>query len=92
MIGDVKYASAKTEPEPTVYRPILQVQDSDAYSSNVEIRTTGDAASLAPMGRAAIMQVDPKLPVFEVTTLREQLAGALQREKLVAELVSFLDC
>ncbi len=89
VIGDVKYESAKTDPEPAVYRPILQVQDSDAYSSNVEIRTSGDAASLAPMARAAISQVDPKLPVFGVTTLREQLAGALQREKLVAELVSF---
>jgi len=89
VIGNVKYASAKRESEPTVYRPILQVQDSDAYSSDVEIRTTGDAASLAPMARAAINQVDPKLPVFGVTTLREQLAGALQQEKLVAELVSF---
>jgi predicted permease len=89
VVGDVKYRNAKDEPVRTAYRPILQVQDSDAYSSTVEIRTTGDAASLAPMARAAIRQVDPKLPVFEVTTLREQLAGALQQEKLVAELVSF---
>jgi predicted permease len=89
VVGDVKYESAKEAPERAAYRPILQVQDSDAYSSNVEIRTAGDAASLAPMARAAIRQVDPKLPVFGVTTLREQLAGALQREKMVAELVSF---
>ncbi|HEX3231856.1 MAG TPA: FtsX-like permease family protein, partial [Pyrinomonadaceae bacterium] len=61
----------------------------DAYSSTVEIRTIGDPANLAPMARAAIGQVDPKLPVFGVTTLREQLAGALRQEKLVAELVSF---
>jgi len=89
VVGDVKYDKIKNEPNPTAYRPILQVQNSDAYSSTVEIRTTGDAASLAPMARAAIRQVDPKLPVFGVTTLREQLAGALRQEKLVAELVSF---
>lgn len=89
VVGDVKYEKVKNEPNPAAYRPILQVQDSDAYSSIVEVRTTGDAASLAPMARAAILQVDPKLPVFGVTTLREQLAGALQQEKLVAELVSF---
>jgi predicted permease len=89
VVGDVKYESAKAEPGRTAYRPILQVQDSDAYSSNVEIRTTGDPASLAPLARAAIKQVDPKLPIFGVTTLREQLAGALQQEKLIAELVSF---
>ncbi|HJZ79478.1 MAG TPA: ABC transporter permease [Pyrinomonadaceae bacterium] len=89
VVGDVKYRNAKDEPVPTAYRPILQVQDSDAYSSTVEIRTTGDAASLAPMARAAVKQVDPKLPVFGVTTLRGQLSDALRQEKLVAELVSF---
>ena len=85
----MKYSSAKEAAEPTAYRPMLQVQDSDAYSSNLEIRTAGDAASLAPSARQAIGQVDDKLPIFGVTTLREQLSGALQQEKLIAELVSF---
>ncbi|HEV7474999.1 MAG TPA: ABC transporter permease [Pyrinomonadaceae bacterium] len=89
MIGDIKYGSAKENAQPTAYRPILQVDDSDAYSSNVEIRTSGDPSSLAATVRQAIEQVDPKLPVFGVTTLREQLSGALQQEKLIAQLVSF---
>ncbi|MCU1267459.1 MAG: transporter, permease protein [Acidobacteria bacterium] len=89
VIGDVKYSSAKEAAEPTVYRPILQVGDSDAYSSNLEIRTAGDPASLVPTVRQAIGQVDDKLPIFGVTNLREQLSGALQQEKLIAELVSF---
>src|SRR5205814_9357893 len=79
----------KDEPGRTAYRPILQVQNSDAYISNVEIRTAGDPASLTPMARAVLKQIDPRLPVFDVTTLREQLSGRLQQEKLVAELVSF---
>ena len=89
VVGNVKYSSAKEEPGRTAYRSILQVQDSDAYSSNLEIRTAGDPASLAPAVRQAIGQVDEKLPIFGVTTLREQLSGALQQEKLIAELVSF---
>jgi len=89
VLGDVKYESAKEEAGRTAYRPILQVQDKDAYSSNVEIRTAGDPASLAPTVRQVIGQVDTKLPIFGVTTLREQLSGALQQEKLIAELVSF---
>ena len=89
VVADVKYSSAKEEAGRTAYRPILQVQDSDAYSSNVQIRTTGDPASLAPTVRQMIGQVDDKLPIFGVTTLREQLSGALQQEKLIAELVSF---
>jgi len=89
VIGDVKYSSAKEAAEPTAYRPILQIQDSDAYSSNLEIRTVGDPASLAPSARQAIGQIDDKLPIFGATTLREQLSGALLQEKLIAELVSF---
>lgn len=89
VIGDVKYSSAREDPEPTAYRPILQVQDSDAYSSNLQIRSTGEAGDLAPAVRQAIAEVDDKLPIFGVTTLREQLKGTLGQEKLIAELVSF---
>jgi len=89
VVGDVKYHAAKDAPDRAAYRPILQVQNSDAYSSTIEIRTSGDPATLAPMARGAISQVDPKLPVFGVTTLREQLKDALRQERLVAELVSF---
>ena len=89
MIGDIKYESAKEQAGATVYRPILQVQDSNAYSSNIHIRTNGDPSSLAPAARQTIARVDPKLPVFGVISLREQLSSALQQEKLVAQLVSF---
>jgi len=89
VIGDVKYESAKEAPLPTGYRPILQVQDSEAYSSNLQIRSVGDPANLAPAVRQAIAEVDDKLPISGVTTLREQLAGRLDQEKLIAQLVSF---
>jgi predicted permease len=89
VVGDVKYDNARTAPAPTAYRPILQVQDADAYSSTLEIRTSSEPTATAPIVRDAIRQVDPKLPLFDVTSLRQQLSGALQQEKLVAELVSF---
>ncbi len=89
VIGDVKYDSAREVAGPAAYRPMLQVQDSHAYSSNLQIRSTGDAAELAPAVRQAISEVDVKLPIFGVTTLREQLSGTLDQEKLLAELVSF---
>ncbi|HEX3144156.1 MAG TPA: FtsX-like permease family protein, partial [Pyrinomonadaceae bacterium] len=89
VVGDVRYDSAKQEAGRTAYRPILQVQDSDAYNSNIEIRTTGEAANLGPTVRAVLKQIDANLPVYDVTTLREQLSGRLQQETLVAELASF---
>ncbi|MCM3870779.1 MAG: ABC transporter permease [Pyrinomonadaceae bacterium] len=89
VIGDIKYESAREDPLPTAYRPILQVQDSEAYSSTLQIRSIGNAGDLAPAVRKVIAEVDDKLPISEVTTLREQLSGRLDQERLIAQLVSF---
>ena len=89
VIGDAKYDNAKDKPEPTSYRPILQVQDQGAYSSNLEIRTEGDPSAAASEVRSAIGQVDDKLPVVGVATFSKQLADSLRQERLVAEIVSF---
>lgn len=89
VIGDIKYDSPKGEPEPTAYRPILQVQDQGAFSSNLEIRTEGDPSALASDARAAIAQVDDKLPVVGVTSFRKQLTDSLSQERLIAQIVGF---
>jgi predicted permease len=89
VIGDAKYGSAKEKVPRTVYRPILQVQDQSAYSSVLELRTAGDPLSVTSEVRAAIAQVDDKLPVVNVTSLRNQTDEALRQERLIAQLVSF---
>jgi len=89
VIGDVKYESAKEKPLPTVYRPILQVQDQGAYTSSLEIRTEGNSLNIADTVRSAIAQVDDKLPIVGVTSFDKQLDNSLQQERLIAQLVSF---
>ena len=89
VIGDIKSSNAREQPEATVYRPILQIQDEDAYSVNIHIRTLGNASSLATAARQTINQTDDKLPIFGVTTLSEQLQGTLLQDRLIAQLVSF---
>jgi predicted permease len=89
VIGDAKYQSAKEKADRMVYRPILQVQDQSVYSSVLQLRTAGDPLSVAAEVRAAIAQVDDKLPVVSVTSLRKQTDDALREEKLLAQLVSF---
>ena len=54
-----------------------------------ELRTVGDPLSLAGEVRAAIAQVNDKLPILNFTTLRIQTDEALKQEKLIAQLVSF---
>ncbi|HVS81351.1 MAG TPA: ABC transporter permease [Pyrinomonadaceae bacterium] len=89
VIGDAKYRSAKEQADRTVYRPILQVQDQQAFNNVFELRTAGDPLSLAGEVRAAIAQVDEKLPVLNLTSLRTQTDESLRQERLLAQLVSF---
>jgi predicted permease len=89
VVGDLKASNAREKAEATVYRPILQVQTQAAYSVNIQIRTVSNPAGLAPAVRQSINQIDPRLPIFSVTTLSEQVQDTLKRDRLLAQLVSF---
>jgi len=89
VIGDAKFDSAKEKAEKAVYRPIFQVQDQISFNNTFELRTVGDPLSIAGEVRAAITEVNDKLPILNVTSLRLQTEEALRQEKLVAQLVSF---
>jgi predicted permease len=89
VIGDAKYSSVQAQADRTVYRPILQVQDQLAFPNVFELRTIGDPLNLGNEVRAAVAQVNDRLPVLNVTTLRVQTEQALQQETLIAQLVSF---
>jgi predicted permease len=89
VVGDAKYDSAKEKPDRVVYRPILQVQDQQTYNNVLQLRTAGDPIGLAGEVRSAIAQVDVKLPIRSMTSLRAQTDESLKQERLLAQLVSF---
>jgi predicted permease len=89
VVGDIKSGEVQGEVDPAVFRPILQIPDEAAYSVTLHIRTLGDPTPLAPQVRQMINQIDDKLPIFDVTTLDDQLSESLDQERLVAQLVSF---
>lgn len=89
VVGDVKYDSARESAERTVYQPILQVQDQQTYNNTLELRTAGEPLNLAAEVRAVITQIDDKLPITNVTSMRMQSDEAVRQERLLAQLVSF---
>jgi predicted permease len=89
VIGDSKYDSAKEKADRTVYRPILQVQDQLAFANVFELRTLGDPLGLSAGVRDTVAQVNDKLPILNMTSLRMQTDEALKQERLIAQLVSF---
>lgn len=87
VIGNIKSADARTAPMETAYLPIYQ--DDEPYSASFEVRSNGNPAQLGPSIRAAIAEVDPRLPIVNVTTLSEQVNNTLKQDRMIAKLVSF---
>jgi predicted permease len=55
-------------PEPMVYMSYFQEPDSEL---TVQVKTRGNPADMGPVVEQAIHQIDGRLPVFDVRTLRE---------------------
>ena len=87
VIGNIKSADARTAPLETMYTSIFQ--DDEPYSAGFEVRSNGDPAKLGPVIRAAIAEVDPRLPIVNVATLTEQVNSTLKQDRMIAKLVSF---
>jgi putative ABC transport system permease protein len=84
VVENAKYQSLREDPSPTVYVAMSQAAPSGVLTA--ELRTAGgDATALAPAARAAVASVDPRI-VVEFTTLSNQLASSISRERLLAVL------
>jgi putative ABC transport system permease protein len=70
-----------------VYSPIYQFRGTRTLSLNVTLRTSLSAASLEAQMRREIQTVDPDLPVFNVRSMNDVIAGSLASRRFSAELV-----
>jgi putative ABC transport system permease protein len=70
--------------EPSVYLPLAQ---EPAWTRTLVVRSSGDAAGLAPALRAAVARVDPTVPVFDVRTLDARMAERMGGFTLLAQLM-----
>ena len=76
MVGDVRFRGLERVSEPQVYLSSQQVADGAItfYAPKaLAVRTTGDAAALAPSIRGIIRRADPELPITELQTLTEMV-------------------
>ena len=65
-----------------MYVPYLQAR---AGSAVIEVRTAGDPASVTSGVREAVRQVDPNLPMMDVSTQLEQVERRFPQEKMFAQ-------
>ena len=82
VLHDVKYDSVRDATPPTMYLPYQQAR---LGSGTFEVRTAGPPAATMPAVREAARQVDPNLPLTDVSTQIEQVERRFAAEKLFAQ-------
>jgi predicted permease len=83
VVRDTKYSDLRREISPMMYVP----QTIEAAS--FEVRTAGDPQALVPLLRRTIAEINPHLPLRDVTTESQQIDRLLFQERLVARLSGF---
>ena len=82
ILRDAKYNSVRDAPLPTMYVPSLQRPQG---STTFQVRTAGDPLSSIGSIREAVRQVDPTLPIINVTTQIEEVERRFLQERVFAQ-------
>lgn len=89
VVRDTKYNSLREVPTRMIYLPVMQLTDDDNYAYWIQLRTTGDPASVTTAVRSALAEIDPNLPIIQVRTIGEQVDHLMNQEKMISQLSSF---
>jgi len=84
VIGDMKEDGMGRAASPTIF--LAHAQFSEGYLG-VAVRTSGDPTALVASARAALADVDPNVPMFEVRTMQQLLDDAVGQPRLYMLLV-----
>ena len=86
VVADSRYRNVLDAPAPLLYTSVLQRYDSIA---RVIAAVDGDPARFKGVLRRTIEQADPELPVGSVSTMEEQIAQGLWRQRAATMLLTF---
>jgi predicted permease len=78
IVGNVKYLGLGVDTDPAFYMPFGQTYYSRMF---LVVRTSGDAAALAPELRNAIQSIDPGLTLAQVATMEQALALSVSQPR-----------
>jgi predicted permease len=91
VVDDVHHNALVGKAKPEFYATLAQfalAPGSTRRSMSLVVRTDGDPKSLIAPVRAAIRQIDPRLPISEVRTMREIVNAAIGGPRFAMEALS----
>jgi predicted permease len=83
VVRDARYTDLRQNVNPTMYVPQSRM------GATFEVRTTADPRALLAMIRRTVAELNPNLPLSDVTTQSAQIDRLLFQERLVARLSAF---
>jgi predicted permease len=83
VVRDAKYNDLRREIHAMMYHP------QNVGGAAFELRTAADPQAILPAIRKAVSEVNPNLPLYNVTTQSEAIDRLLFQERLVARLSGF---
>ncbi len=87
VVRDGKYDSLREKIERTVFIP--RTQDPRVEDMTFVVRATGNPASLGGALRAAVANLDPNLPVYNLKSTEAQIDESIYIDRMIAALSSF---
>jgi ABC-type antimicrobial peptide transport system permease subunit len=85
VVGNARYDALRRDAPPTVYADFyLRAQRQGTFA----LKTAGDPQSVASIVREVMAQVDPLVPIYNLRTQEEQISLAMQRERILATLLT----
>ncbi len=81
-------AAAATPANGNATEPAPREENDDCYAHTILIRTSSNPAKTIGDLRAAVEQVDPNLPLLQITTIHDQVSNLISHDELVSTLTS----
>jgi predicted permease len=91
VVGDVHHNGLTREVKAQFYAPLGQFASSPGNttrSANIVIKTTVEPMSLLPAVRGIIRDLDPRMPVAEIRTMEDVVAGSIAAPRFAMSLLS----
>jgi ABC-type antimicrobial peptide transport system permease subunit len=82
VLRDAKYDSVRDQAPATLYVPNLQTR---VFAPTFAVRTAGDPLAMVSAIRDVVRQIDPNVPVTDVSTQMEQVERRFLQEKTFAQ-------
>jgi predicted permease len=78
LVGDERHQGPDVNPSPQIYIPLVQ---SRLQYIQIALRTQSNPAAVASELKYAVQQLDPNLPVYDVSTMDQRLAKSVGTRK-----------